>query len=313
MKRLAPWISVAVCFLLGLGAVTLAWSWMRRPVAAPPAEPRPAGAEVEAHLARTEEYLAVGNIIAAHAEGERARALAPEDPRVFAILGNVAYQSLRKAAAEGYYRRAAELEPNLAMAHGNLALVSLDMGLSREAAEAARRALAIEPGHPFYQALLGRSLLLQGEPQGAAPALEAAVQGGFAPAQKFLGRARDLLGQGATALEDFDRALAADPTDAQAHFWRAECLRRLGRHDEAKAAFAEYTRHSALHLRVARLRELLLVKDPDNVDLLLELAGLLLDQGAAKDAVGPLGRAEQLAPGHPEARRLRARLPAAPQ
>jgi Flp pilus assembly protein TadD len=304
--RISIWLVPAACFIAGLLAVMVVSP--RKPPRDAPTPPPPDSPEVAEHMARAEELLGAGRIVEAHLEAARAEDLAPDSPRVQLLLGNVAHGSLRYHAAERYYRRAVELAPELSSAQANLALVLLEMGQAREAGEAATRALAVRPGDPFYEGLRGRSLIIQGKPKEALPHLEVAVAGGFGPAELFLGRARDLLGESARALAAYDDAIARDPTDTKAHYWRADCLRRLGRHEEAREALETYRKHTALHLRVARVREALLVRNPKDADLWFELARLRLEQGNLGTASAAVEKAAELAPTRPEIRQLRERL-----
>lgn len=299
---------LAACFLVGLAAAG-GVSLLRKP---PPAPDSEMSAEtfraVANHMASAEEHLAALRLVAAYQEAKAAEALAPREAEVQLMLGNIAYQSLWKDAAERYWRQAAQLDPGLTSAHANLALVLLDLGQAREAGEAAQRALFARPGTPFYEALLGRSFVQRGRPRDGVTLLQSAVDQGVTPAETYLGRARDLLGESEAALRAFDAALGREPTDIQAHYWRADCLRRLGRHAEARQALAAHKKHMTLNLGVARLRELLLVDDPDNVELRLELVRLLEQQGKVQEASAALQRAEHLQPANVEVRRLRARL-----
>jgi Flp pilus assembly protein TadD len=308
--KAVSWLIPAACFLVGMTAVMLLHSSGGRAPAPVPTSTR--SPQVEEHMALAREHLAAQRIIEAHAEAIQAEALAPQDARVQSLLGDVADASLRKEAAERYYRRATELDPNHVVARANLALVLLDLGQTREALEHAQRAFAgSDPDDPRYKALLGRCLLMQGRAKEAAPLLQASVEQGVGYAAPFLGRALDLAGQSDAALRVFDESLRHDPTDPQVHYWRAECLRHLGREAEAQEALAAQKKHLALRLRIARVRELLLVHDPGNVSLLVDLAGLLLDQGNVDAARATLDRASNLSPDNQDVRRLRARLPAA--
>src|SRR4051794_37085683 len=124
MKTLS-WLPPIACFVIGLAAVVVVHQTWQSPHASPtPIVPRE---EVEAHMTRAREYLAEQKVIEAHAEAEKAEVLAPQDARVQSLLGDVADASLRKEAAEHYYRRATELDPDHVVARANLALVLLDL------------------------------------------------------------------------------------------------------------------------------------------------------------------------------------------
>jgi tetratricopeptide (TPR) repeat protein len=310
MRLRASTLALVGCFALGVAAVAVV-SWLRKPPPPPPsgaAVPSESVVAMANHMVNAEEHLAALRLSAAYEEAKAAEALAPRDAGVQLMLGNIAYESLWKEAAERYYRQAAALDPGLTSAHANLALVLLDLGQAREAGAAAQRALFASPGAPFYEALLGRSYVQRGRARDGVDLLQRAVDNGILQAETYLGRARDLLGDSEAALRAFDAALRRDSADIQALYWRADCLHRLGRHEEARKSRAEHKRNLHINLDVARLRELLLVQDPDNVELRLELVGLLLQQGKKREASAALERAERLQPERAEVRRLRARL-----
>ena len=312
-----PWIVAGLGFALGVGGVAVLVP--RRGADAPPAAASTAAEGGPTRGARSPEaarqldvarqHLEREELAAAQAALEKAAALAPEDVDVAFLMGDVAYRGYRMHAAEKHYRRAAELDPGIATTHANLALVLLELGQAREAVSAARRALAVKPGDPRFEALLGQALLRAGEAGEAAALLEKAVKAGVDDADKLaaLGRARDLKGDREGALQAFDESLRRDPHQSVTHYWRAECLRRLGRAADADRALASYRRGLDLQSRVARV-ELRLAGHPDDVDALLELALLRLERGLPQQAVVPVMRAEALAPTHPRLPGVRERV-----
>jgi tetratricopeptide (TPR) repeat protein len=313
---LGQWLVPSACFLAGAVAVTLIGSKGNGPQEAP--APPPRSLQVEDHVARARDHLSSQRLVEAFAEAKQAEALAPRDAGVQSHLGDVAHASGSKDAEERYYRRAIELDANYAPARANLALVLIDLGQTREALEQARIALAsADPQDPRYRALLGHCLLSQGRPKDAVTLLQIGVDHGLYYAEKSLGRALDLSGQGESALRVFDNALQRDPTDPQTYFWRADCLRRLGREQEAQDALVAQKKHLALEVRILRIRDELLIHDPDNAGLLIELARAFWEQGSTRDALATLERAEKLAPGNADALSLRramsSHLPASPK
>jgi tetratricopeptide (TPR) repeat protein len=66
------------------------------------------------------------------------------------------------------------------------------------------------------------------------------------------------LGQAASALADFNAALAALPSDDEAGFGRGLALEALGRRAEAAAAFTQLLARSPGHLSASVAREHLL-------------------------------------------------------
>jgi cytochrome c-type biogenesis protein CcmH/NrfG len=114
-------------------------------------------------------------------------------------------------------------------------------------------------------------------------------------AEKFaaLGRARDLSGEGEAALRAFDEAARRDPQHPLVRYWRAECLRRMGRKAEADRELAEYQKCRARLDRMAQL-EIRLADRPRDVPSLLELARLRVERGVPSQAIVLVMRAEQI-------------------
>jgi len=300
------WIATALAFLLGLGAAFVFLARSQSPSTSPPPPPPPSPGAVQAHLDRARKHMEAQEVTDAQGELLKAQALAPQDPEVPFLLGDLAYQGLQMEAAEGHYRRAAELDPRSSAAFANLALVLLELGQARQAAEAARQAVLLDPREPRMQALLGQSLLRLDQPKEAADLLEQALGKGVRGAQSnaALGRARDLLGQTDAALKAFEEALRQDPRLPLAHYWRAECLRKAGRRAEAERGLRAYRQSQDLFGRLVRA-ELRVRQDPKDVPALLELARLRVERGVASQAVLPVLKAEQLAPADPEVLRVR--------
>jgi tetratricopeptide (TPR) repeat protein len=242
----------------------------------------------------------------AQAELDEAQAMAPQDAEVASLLGDLAYRRLQMEAAEHHYRRVTALDPRSAAAFANLALVLLEEGQARTAADAARQAIALDARDPRLQVLLGKSLLRMGQPQQAADLLERAIVAGVhgADAYTTLGRARDLLGRTEAALASFSEALGRDPRLPLTHYWRAECLRRAGRAQEAERELGVYRRCQDRMERIFRL-ELRLTQDANDAPAWLELARLRVERGFVSRAVPAVLRAERLAPRDPEVRRVR--------
>ena len=311
--RLPQWAIALAAFVVGLAAVALI-SRLRtaskpEPTApAPTAAPRP-DADVRAVLDRARTLVEAHQLAAAQAVLAEAAGAAPRNPEVAFLQGDVAYRSLKMEAAEIHYRRAAELAPQSAGAFANLALVLMQLGQARAAAEAAGRAVALAPGDPAMQAVLGQALLRDGRPLEAIAELAPALGRGARGAESFaaLGRAHDLAGHSDEALRAFDAAEREDPHLPLVHFWRAECLSRAGRTKEADKARARSREAEKLISRLANL-QLKVENEPQNVEAWLDLARAQLERGAGALALASLQRAEQIAPTHPDVRRARVAL-----
>ncbi len=85
----------------------------------------------------------------------------------------------------------------------------------------------------------GKECLAQNDYVGAISALREATdrEPGYADVRHLLGLALGLAGQPDAALEEFDRALALNPSYVEAHLNRAITLNDLGRYEEAREAF----------------------------------------------------------------------------
>ncbi len=298
-SRRREWIATSLAFLVGLGAVAFVYRGRGDAASAPPvARPLPRRTPaVQAALDRARKHFEAQELAEAQTELEAAERLEPRDPEVAFVLGDVAYRSLQMAAAERHYRRAVELDPRSSAALANLALVLLELGQAREAVDAATRALALQPDEPRLQALVGQCRLRLGQPKEAAELLERAVEAGLrgAERQATLGRARDLVGQTEAALAAFDEAQRQDPQLPLVHYWRAECLRRIGRAREADRERTVYRQCQDRMDHIVRA-EVRVLQNGNDVAALLELARLRVERGIASQAVPLVARAEQLAP-----------------
>lgn len=139
----------------------------------------------------------------------------------------------------------------------------------------------------------GKECLAQNDYVGAISALREAAdrEPGYADVRHLLGLALGLAGQPEAALEEFDRALALNPSYVEAHLNRAITLNDLGRYEEAREAFrlAWDSDHSAgrpfsrsVSARLSNLH--------------MELGDLYADLGSYKEAVGQYQSATNLRP-----------------
>ncbi|MGD2215953.1 MAG: tetratricopeptide repeat protein [Gemmatimonadales bacterium] len=139
----------------------------------------------------------------------------------------------------------------------------------------------------------GKECLAQNDYVGAISALREAAdrEPGYADVRHLLGLALGLAGQPEAALEEFDRALALNPSYVEAHLNRAITLNDLGRYEEAREAFrlAWDSDHSAgrpfsrsVSARLSNLH--------------MELGDLYADLGSYKEAVEQYQSATNLRP-----------------
>jgi tetratricopeptide (TPR) repeat protein len=139
----------------------------------------------------------------------------------------------------------------------------------------------------------GKECLAQNDYVGAIAALREASERepGYADVRHLLGLALGLAGQPEAALEEFDKALALNPSYVEAYLNRAITLNDLGRYEEAREAFrlAWDSDHSAgrpfsrsVSARLANLH--------------MELGDLYADLGSYEEAVEQYRKATSLRP-----------------
>jgi tetratricopeptide (TPR) repeat protein len=132
----------------------------------------------------------------------------------------------RALSAEEWYRWGCELET----------------AAPEEAAEAYRRALAVDPGHADAHVNLGRLLHEAGDAEAAhghyRRALEVRPRD---PTAAFnMGVALEDLGRPADALAAYEKAVTLDPQNADAHYNAANLCERLGRPADALRHLKDY-------------------------------------------------------------------------
>jgi tetratricopeptide (TPR) repeat protein len=122
----------------------------------------------------------------------------------------------------------------------------LEDAAPREAEDAYRRALSVDPDHGGAHLNLGRLLHERGDARGAEYHYRRALGAGHhrAVAAFNLGVALEDQGQLDEALLAYARALEADRALADAHFNASRILERLGRSEDALRHLAEYRRLS---------------------------------------------------------------------
>jgi tetratricopeptide (TPR) repeat protein len=160
-------------------------------------------------LERAGALTSVGRWEQADAELRRALAVDPDDPSLHAELGRVLLGRERPQEALEHLERALAAEPEDGVVHAlrGLALVATDLRRRREAVEAAREGVRLDPEEPVCHGLLARVCL----------------------AARWLPEAQDAA----------ERAVALDPEDGDAHALLGTVLMVRGRPAEAEAAHRE--------------------------------------------------------------------------
>ncbi len=168
----------------------------------------------------------------------------PETGQVLLDLdvGDLARKVAPVVRAAGRGRRGAPLDCDAWFRWG----ADLENAVPREAEEAYRRALAIDPGHGGAHLALGRLLHGRGDARGAELHYRRAALAGplRGLASLRLGTALEDQGLADDALLAYARALEADRSLADAHHRAARLLERLGRQADAERHLSEYRRLS---------------------------------------------------------------------
>jgi TolB-like protein len=174
--------------------------------------------------------------------------------------------------AEAWYRRAIELEPELARAHAAIAYVNVQRAFYdparraeslRVAEEAARTSVRLDPRDCVCHCVLGRVQTLMLDYDAALASLEESIATNPSFAQGYFALGFTLIwaGRPAEALPLFDRAIELSPRDPHAwtfHSTRGLALLALDRLPEAEEAARHATRHAtATHWPFALLAALL--------------------------------------------------------
>jgi tetratricopeptide (TPR) repeat protein len=175
----------------------------------------------------------LGELEVAEAHYRESLAIEPQ-PAIYSDLGFVLErQGLTDEAVE-MYRKALELDPELATPHYNLGGSLVRRGEYAAAERHFRAALEQEPSAPAYDGL-GYALWKQGRVDEAFGALHAAIEADpkHPAAYEHLGTI--LVAQGRLAeAESHYRLVVRTRPNAAAHMQLAEVLMRLGRPDEAR-------------------------------------------------------------------------------
>ena len=170
---------------------------------------------------------------------EMAAQLLPEDAGAHNNLANALGRLGRLDEAVTHYRRALHLRPDFAEAHNNLGHALLDLGQFNDAAASCRRAAELKPGYAEAHDALGSAQLALGRIDEALTSYRRAleIEPQFAEAHNNFGNLWLELGRIDEALASYRRALKIDPNLAGAHNNLGNGLRSLGELEDAAASY----------------------------------------------------------------------------
>ena len=214
------------------------------------------------------------------AEAERlSRAVLAHDadfPPALSLLGIIAAQTNRAAAAAEWFARAVAADPGDAAAHSNLGNALQALGRFDEALASYDRAIALKPDAVAVYLNHGATLHELNRFAEALTSYERAlvIDPGSARACNNRGNALYRLGRLSEALSSYELSLKLDPGLADAHYNRGNVLRDLARLDEAQQS---YRRAIALQ--------------PGLQDAVLNCGASLQQLGRAEEALAVLDQA----------------------
>jgi Flp pilus assembly protein TadD len=207
---------------------------------------------------------------------EEAARLRPRDPRVANALGNTWFALNQPSKAAEEYRRAIQLDPQLAAAHKNLGILEYQQGKFLAAERALADATRLAPTDPVAWRFLGVALAAAGRPAEAVRPLRRSLQiaSHNATVRLSLARAEADAGDPETARADY-RLLTRDASlDVRNQVAVGMALLALGDAEEAEAQLSFALEHSPadedLELSLARAQ--LAAQHPAQAATTLEVA-----------------------------------------
>jgi tetratricopeptide (TPR) repeat protein len=184
------------------------------------------------------------------AEAERAlkdaATRAPDDAEIPYNLGRIYYQQSRHKEAADAFRRATALDPRAFRAWDNLGLTSEALGDVAEAQQHYLKALAlVHKEHPRYDVVyanFAELLIKLGDPQRAFDLAAEAAERNPDEARNFFlaGKALVQLGRSDVSVRWFEQAIKLNPDYPEPHYLLAQAYRKLGRTADADRALKSF-------------------------------------------------------------------------
>jgi tetratricopeptide (TPR) repeat protein len=252
-------------------------------------------------------YVRDGDLVEARASVEAALALRPGDVPALIRAGDLHLRANEPDRAERAFAAALEREPSSSAARFGLGRIAAARGEQAAAAAHFEAALAGQPPGSVVHYHLGMAYRALGDLERARGELARSKQQAIAFPDPLAARLdalsvslRALLfrgvdarrrGEPEVAVAAFEKVLASDPDNAEAHYNLARAQIELGRLDDAER-----------HLRSA------IEARPDFFDAHFNLAVMLGRRGQGEEAASHLARAVEIDPDHLPTRVLWARL-----
>lgn len=246
------------------------------------------------------------------------RQVLESDPRnidALHLLGVFALQAGRYDLAIDYIRRAVELRPDFAEAHGNLGMAWKALRRLPEAVACYRRAVQLKPDWAAAHNHLGVALEEAGDDAAAAASWREALrcQPSLADAHNNLGVVLARRGEMDAAVESFRQAVAHQPLHVSAYLNLGLGLQNQGKLDEAAAQYEQALRvqndcaaayHSLGLVRTEQLRpqdamacyRAAIRCKPDFAEAHYNLGKLLRESGDLEGGIASYQRAVELKP-----------------
>ena len=216
----------------------------------------------------------------------KAAELLPDDAEAHGNLAAALRARGQLEAAVASSRRALQIKPDFAGGHNNLGVVLQDLGRLDEAVASYRRALEIKPDFAEAHNNLGGALKELGQLDGAVASYRRAleIKPDFAKAHSNLGVVMRELGQLGDELQCYLRALEIDPICSEALLGLGQLCMASGEMAEAEALFRK-----ALEIKPDDPEARLLLAQVNKVKAGDEnLAALLATEQAARRSGSPL-------------------------
>ncbi|MHB8973109.1 MAG: tetratricopeptide repeat protein [Pirellulaceae bacterium] len=224
---------------------------------------------------------------------ERLAAAHPSDPSSCHAMAVAQYELNRMEAAQQWWQRATEIDPQFVEGYRWLAYIAMDRGNFAEAVTLYQQALVIDPTHADARFGLSEALVAQGDFTGALQWLEKAklpLEPASGPAFLLLGQIHLELQQYGQAQECFAKAARLMPRAPQPYYGLSNASALLGESEKS----AEYLRKFQ-ELRQAQKASRSTTQGiaGDREDVRRKVARILVVVGEAAARVGDFTEAEK--------------------